>query len=73
MYIPPLLGRAVELHLHDLRTEVARDRQAHTAIVGTRTRGGIFLALRGLRPEREHPQPQPQPMPMPMRPRPAIA
>lgn len=57
MYTPPLLGRANELHQQDVRAEVARERQARKAIVGTRTRGGIFLTLRRLRPERELEQP----------------
>ena len=65
MYTPPLLGRANGLHQQDVRAEVARARPAHTAIVGTRTRGGIFLALRSLRAEREQPRPA--------RPRPALA
>ncbi|MGH2616569.1 MAG: hypothetical protein ACRDJC_15115 [Thermomicrobiales bacterium] len=42
MLTPPLLARAVALHQRDLRGEVARDRQARQAIVGTRTRGGFF-------------------------------
>lgn len=65
MYTPPLLGRATELHQQDVRAEVARQRQARKAIVGTRTRGGIFLALSRRRPEREPAQPA--------RPRPALA
>jgi hypothetical protein len=65
MYTPPLLGRAVELHQQALRAEAARDRQTRKAIVGTRTRGGIFLALRDPRLGREQPRPAP--------PRPAAA
>ena len=65
MYTPPLLGRANELHQQDVRAEVARQRQAGKAIVGTRTRGGIFLALSRRRPEREQPHLT--------RPRPALA
>ncbi len=66
MLTPPLLGRAVELHQQDCRTEVARNHPARQAIVGTRTRGGIFhLTLRTQRPEREHPRP--------VQPRPALA
>ena len=54
MYTTPLLRRVVELRQQDLRAEVARDRQATRAVVGTRTRGGIFhQALRGARPEGE--------------------
>ena len=56
MYTPPLLGRANELHQQDVRAEVARQRLAGKAIVGTRTRGGIFLALRDLSLEREQPR-----------------
>jgi hypothetical protein len=68
MLTPPLLGRAVELHQQDCRTEVARNRPVKHAIVGTRTRGGIFhLTLRTLRPERE------QPRIVPPRPQPALA
>ena len=65
MYTPPLLGRAVELHQQDVRAEVARGRQAPKATAGTRTRGGLFLALRRPRPARGQPQPP--------RPRPALA
>ena len=65
MYTPPLLGRSIVLHQQELRAEVARGRRAHTAVVGTRMRGGIFLlSLRSVRIERRHPQPlQPRPAP----------
>ena len=66
MYTPPLLGRAVELHQQDMRTEVASDRRSKRAIAGTRTRGGFFhLALHVRRTERAHQRSA--------RPRPAIA
>ncbi|MBA2596651.1 MAG: hypothetical protein H0V00_08505 [Chloroflexia bacterium] len=42
MITPPLLARANALHQRDIHTDIARDRQANTAIAGTRTRGGFF-------------------------------
>ena len=61
MHTPPLLGRAVELRQQDVRAEVSRGRRAPKATAGTRTRGGLFLALRRPSPARARPQPQPRP------------